>query len=87
MTMLIMAAASAAGHTGCGMAAAMPQRSSPLAEFSSRDKSGTTGWLGHQALSQVTVYSGLAKGRSFLAEGTRLELATGYPAPHFQCGR
>jgi hypothetical protein len=67
MTMLVVAAASASGHRGT---AAMPKKSSALAEFSNRDKTGTTRWLGHQATSQVAGDSALAKGRSFEAEGT-----------------
>lgn len=51
------------------------------------DKNWTTGWVGAGDTSQVTVNSALAKRGSFQAEGTRLELATGCPAPHFQCGR
>ena len=51
------------------------------------DKNWTTGWVDAGDTSQVTVNSALTTRRSFEAEGTRLELATGCPAPHFQCGR
>ena len=58
-----------------------------LAELVDRDKSGTTGCQETKMDSQALCLQVLTRPASFQAEGTGLEPATGYPAPHFQCGR
>ena len=54
-------------------------------EVGSRDKTGTNGEHFPEPLSQVLTSRILATGGSFQAEGTGLEPATPFGAPHFQC--
>ena len=51
------------------------------------DKTWTTRGQENKAGSQVLVFRSLTSPVSFPAEGTGFEPATGFPAPHFQCGR
>jgi hypothetical protein len=50
-------------------------------------KTWTTGVQENEPGSQVLAVSSLTSRGSFSAEGTGFEPATGFPAPHFQCGR
>lgn len=59
----------------------------PAHEAGDRDKTGTSPVPQNDEGSQVAENKPDASCGSFKAEGTRLELATGFPAPHFQCGR
>ena len=52
-----------------------------------RDKSWTSEGAKNAHRSQVQSELALTTCASFVAEGTGLEPATGFPAPHFQCGR
>ena len=52
-----------------------------------RDKTGTNAMSIKAKHSQMPEKKPKAVGLQNEAEGTRLELATGFPAPHFQCGR
>ena len=52
-----------------------------------RDKTGTSMFPRNVAGSQTLAKQALASLAILIAEGTRFELATGCPAPHFQCGR
>ena len=56
---------------------------SATASFSNRDK---TGAQEKEDGSQAAVVKGLTSRFSFEAEGTGLEPATPYGAPHFECG-
>ena len=85
MTIFTWTAAFAACHAG--QPAAFGRLTSSGAEFSIRDKSWTTGCLGARGVSQGGERKAVTTRRSFAAEGTGLEPATGCPAPHFQCGR
>ncbi len=53
-------------------------------EVVDRDKTGTTGGQEKEAGSQAAIVKALASRVSFRAEGTGLEPATPYGAPHFQ---
>lgn len=64
---------------------ASPAQARP--EDADRDKTGTIGGCQNGGDSQVATGSHFASRVSFQAEGTGFEPATGFPAPHFQCGR
>ena len=55
--------------------------------YVSKDKKGTNGGQEKEHGSQVTAISALTSRVSFPAEGTGVEPATPYGAPHLQCGR
>ena len=56
-------------------------------EVLDRDKKGTNALPKNGNSSQMPGNKANASCVSFGAEGTGLEPATGFPAPHFQCGR
>jgi hypothetical protein len=82
-------AASAAFDTQdpAGMNCLAPTSAIEMAEFSNRDKTGTTTCHRVRGASQTIADSALTKRRSFRAEGTGLEPATPCGASHFQCDR
>jgi hypothetical protein len=58
-----------------------------ISEARHRDNSWTTGVQENRINSEITPQSVLANRSSFGAEGTGLEPATGFPAPHFQVAK
>ena len=57
----------------------------PQFEETNRDKTGTTWCQDNEADAQTQFNSALTTLHFSAAEGTGLEPATGFPAPHFQC--
>lgn len=55
--------------------------------FDALDKTGTTWGAPNCAAAQTTVAKSFGTTFSFSAEGMGIEPTTGFPAPHFQCGR
>ena len=89
MTILIWAAASAAGRADeLGTFESLPPSSAAKqAELCNRDKSGTTTCIGARGESQAAGHSALTTRRSFEAEGTGLEPATPCGASDFESDR
>ncbi len=67
-----------------GLVPASAYAFAPMAEAADRDKSGTTGVQEKGDGSQAAVVKALTSRFSAEAEGTGLEPATPYGAPHFQ---
>lgn len=65
----------------------MTHNTSNSPENSGRDKSGTREGFAAHAKPQTLYRYDVADFKNFQAEGTRFELATGFPARHFQCRR
>ena len=85
IAILTWAASAAAGADDCrAVDQLMPTLAARMAEFSNRDKSWTTACIGARGVSQVAADAALTKRRSFQAEGTGLEPATGCPASDFE---
>jgi hypothetical protein len=79
--MLIAILIGAAGRAACAdkfgcMDRLVTMPAARMAEFSNRDKSGTTACVGPRGGSQAAGDKALTKRRSFEAEGTGLESAT-----------
>jgi hypothetical protein len=82
---MCLAASAACGPLGPqGIDCLTPTSDVRAAEFPNRDKTGTTTCADMRGASQGIADSALTKRRSFEAEGTGLEPATGCPATDFE---